>query len=140
MKIKQINLINIMKKNTNRKKFGSKILQPLISYLLFAGIIFTGLPLHLQAQKSDDSDKLEMTGKEVSLIKMSDSIASKMSAESYSEMKAQATQNDSGAISVKSAQNGGSKYAVLNVEFKTPAVRQAVFTDQKHQNLKMSPF
>ena len=137
--MKKTKFRNIMRKNTQRKAVGSKILQPLISYLLLASIVFLGLPLNLQAQMPGDQETLRIAGNKVSLRKMSNAKTSKMSAQSYSEMKIQAAQNNSGAA-VKTAQSGEVEYAVLNVEFKTPVARQAVFTDLKQSNSSMQRF
>lgn len=69
---------------------------------------------------------------------MSDSTTSKMSAESFSEMKMQAVQNDSGAVSLKAAPDGAAKYAVLNVEFKTSTARQSVLERMLTQSGKQT--
>ncbi len=124
-----------MKNNFERKTLYSKILQMPVSYLLVAAILFLGLPLNLPAQMSGETDALKITGKMMALPKMSDSKTSKMSASSYSEMKTRAAQSNSGA-EVKAAQTGETNYVVLNVEFKTPLARKAVFTDQKQSKLK----
>ena len=125
-----------MKKNTDYKTPGAKFLQQMVSCLMLAGILFTGLPLNLQAQMYDNRETLKMEGTKASLQKMSDGKSSKMSASSYSEMRVRAAQSNSGTAATKAAQSGESKYAVLNVEFKTPVSRQAVFTDQKQSKLK----
>ncbi len=125
-----------MKTQTKQHTMKTGLLRPLISYLLLAGIMFTGLPLGMNAQMSDDKDTLKMSGKQILLQKTSDKKVSKMSGASYTEMKTRAAQSNSGEVSVKSAQTGESNYAVLNVEFKTPAARQAVFTNQKQSNIK----
>lgn len=127
-----------MRKNNETKAYGSRILGSLICFLLLGGIFMSSLPLKSKAQTSDTRNALKITGNKVALQKISDAKASKMSARSYTEMKIQSAQNNSGAAATatNAAQSEEMKYAVLNVEFKTPASRRAVFTDQKKSNLK----
>jgi subtilisin family serine protease len=126
---------NIQKTNAERHAVGSKILQRLISCLLLAVMILPGFSANLRAQTSGNDDALKMLGQKVSLQKTFDHKASKMSAQSFSALKTQAAQNNS-AAATKNAQAAGMRYVVLNVEFKTPIARKAVFTDLKKSNLK----
>lgn len=114
-----------------KKTFYWKPFRTSISCLLFFGILLTGLPLNLRAQKPEQTDALKMTGAKVFLRQNLSGNASKMSAQSFSEMKIQAAQNNTNLAKEKSAASVEMTYAVLNVEFKNPASRQAVFTNAK---------
>ena len=133
--MKNINRVDDLKNYQQPKAFDSNVLRNLISCLLLAGVLFSGLPLDLRAQTTNKDDALTTLGQKVSLQKMFNPKASKMSAQSFSEMKVQAAQNNSGA-KTKNAPGAAMTYAVLNVEFKTPIARSAVFTDFKNSNLK----
>ncbi|MEP7036997.1 MAG: S8 family serine peptidase, partial [Acidobacteriota bacterium] len=133
--MKKTNSENSLEKHAKQKASGLNILQAAISCLLFAVIFLSGLPLNLQAQMTGDDDVLKMNGNVISVQKLSDSRASKMSVRSYSEMKTRAARNNSVARR-KTARGESVSYAVLNVEFKTPASRRSVFTDQKQSKLK----
>ena len=127
-----------LEKNTDHKKISLKIFQAAISYILLAGFIFLGLPTGSQAQKKDDvQDNMQMmNGSKLVLSNKTNKTMNKMSARSYSQIKAAAKSGSADARGVNAARDDGTVYVVLNVEFKTAAARRAVFTDQKKSTLK----
>lgn len=126
-----------LEKNTNHGKTSRKLFQAAISYILLAGFIFLGLPTISQAQKTDDDPKnFKVGGEAIALGTKKNSIMNKMPAASYEQMIAEAKRGDATSTGVNAARDEGTLYVVLNLEFKTPDARRAVFTDQKKSAVK----
>ncbi len=124
-------------KNTNYRKSSRKAVQALISYILLAGFIFLGLPTNLPAQKTDDDPKnFKIGGEAVTLGTKKNNIMNKMPAESYQQMMTEIKKTDATSNGANGARDEGTVYVVLNIEFKTPAARRAVFSDQKKSAIK----
>jgi len=100
------------------------------AFLLF-NIFFLGLPLKTFGQ----DEALKMSGKVLSMRSFFSGKASKMSAQSFSEMTAQSAKNNAAAAKTKAAAGGEMTYYVLNIEFTTPTARKALFSDQKVSKL-----
>ena len=116
-----------------RNVFITGLSRVLAAYMLLACTVFIGLPLNTPAQISKDD--LERSSDKIALRKQTRQKVNKMSGGgSFAQAKKAAGEEQSGVVSTKEA-TGETSYAVLNVEFKTPLARKAVFTDLKQSKL-----
>ncbi len=95
-----------------------------IAYTVTASFLVIGLPVTGQNSSSP------LASDTVTLADLANSRAGKMSVDSFAQLSA-ASADDQALSSVSAAVQGTKTYQVLNIEFKTPEARRAVFTDQK---------
>jgi subtilisin family serine protease len=89
----------------------------------------------MHAQGPTNNELLTAAGAARDLGTNTNNVASKMSAVSFSAMQAQAVENGSNMATEKSGTGTASRYAVLNIEFRTPASRRAVFSDLRKSSI-----
>ena len=116
-----------------RVSYGTALARVLSSYLVLASTFFIGLPLSVPAQMSQDG--LERSTDKIVLHRNARQKMNKMAGgETYAKAKLAAMDESAGIATTKAAA-GETAYGVLNVEFKTPVARKAVFTDLKQSKL-----
>lgn len=99
--------------------------------LIMASIIFMTLPFGSAAQTGSADDRLKPNGKKVAPSDQAASMRSKMSVDSFAEVMTASTQNKATVVKTNTAGGAAVNYAILNIEYKTPAGRRLVFTDLK---------
>ncbi len=121
------------RRNTNRHNTGGAALRTrLFTFALLTALVWGAIPSAVTGQ-TDSDPRNAKSGMPLASASFANKMASKMSLGSYSELMA----NTTNRVKSKAAAAGGSvTYAILNVEFKTPAARKAVFTDLKASTIQ----
>lgn len=109
------------------------MLSRIAAAFLISATVFISLPAPAGAQKPDDA--LKQVGMKVILSGQATRRMNKMSADNFTELRANAATD--GTKTVKPTAAGTPvTYSVLNVEFKTAVGRRAVFSDLKKSTIK----
>jgi len=107
--------------------FSSIIARHASACIITACLFFTGIPASGQGPSTPSN------AENILLSSLVSERASKMSADSFVEVRSASAANQGSAMTAGAA--GGVIYHVLNVEFKTADARRAIFTDQKRSLL-----